>query len=202
MPQGAGSTCADNDGNSIADVCETAVCDVAPDDLSCLQVDCPGPLPPIEECAPQEVIIDNQTGQVIQVLSCDCLEVGVCGISIDPFTGIATCTGGCPAADLFCKSVVTDLGNGTSTLDCECRPSTCTCGDLNQSGGNVNLADFAVLANCFNLNNPNPPTCPAKEFACADLNGSGNIDLGDAAQFFLYFNATTTKTPPNCAGGP
>ena len=147
ISQGPGSVClGDGNGNGIDDACEPQVCDVAPGDLSCLPVTCPGPLPPIDECAPNEVIIDNQTGQVIQVLSCNCLEIGVCGIDIDPLTGIATCTGGCPTVGLFCKSVVTDLGNGTSTLDCECRPSTCTCGDINQSDGNVNLVDFAALS--------------------------------------------------------
>ncbi len=77
-----------------------------------------------------------------------------------------------------------------------------TCGDINGSGGNVNLIDFAHYLLCHNTNNPNPPDCDANEFACSDLTGNGAVNFLDFATFALYFNASTTKTPPNCAGGP
>ena len=77
-----------------------------------------------------------------------------------------------------------------------------TCGDINGSGGNIDLIDFAHYLLCHNSNNPNPPDCDANEFDCSDLTGNGTVNFLDFATFALYFNASTTKTPPNCAGGP
>ena len=83
---------------------------------------------------------------------------------------------------------------------CESCPHNC--GDIDGSGGNVTLVDFAHYLLCHNSNNPNPPDCDAQEFACSDLTGNGAVNFLDFATFALYFNASTTKTPPNCAGGP
>ena len=74
-------------------------------------------------------------------------------------------------------------------------PPTCSlaCGDLNDSGGPVNLQDFATFANCFGLLPSNVPDC-----VCSDLNGDLIIDLNDFSTFALNFDQISTNTPPNC----
>jgi hypothetical protein len=76
------------------------------------------------------------------------------------------------------------LGQGTGRQ--------CVCGDLDFSGGPVDLADFATFANCFGL----PPTSPPCD--CADLDLDGNINLQDFATFAIVYGATSTNAPPNC----
>ncbi len=68
----------------------------------------------------------------------------------------------------------------------------CVCGDINGSGGPVDLNDFATFANCFNLS-ATVPGC-----LCADVDGNGLINLGDFATFALLFNTNSTNSPPNC----
>ena len=69
---------------------------------------------------------------------------------------------------------------------------SCVCGDLDNSGGPVDLTDFATFATCFGL----PPTNPPCD--CADLDGDGGINLGDFATFAVLFGTTSTNSPPNC----
>ncbi len=72
-----------------------------------------------------------------------------------------------------------------------------TCGDINGSGGNVDLVDFATLSNCFGLVGPNA-SCDAGEFICSDLNEDGVINLLDFATFLLTFGVSSTNVLPNC----
>ncbi len=74
-------------------------------------------------------------------------------------------------------------------------PVTCSlaCGDLNGSGGPVNLQDFAFFANCFDLSPLSVPDC-----VCSDLNGDLTIDLNDFNIFALIFGESSTNLPPNC----
>ena len=72
-----------------------------------------------------------------------------------------------------------------------------TCGDLNGSGGNVDLVDFATFSTCFGLGGPNA-SCDAGEFICSDMNEDGVINLLDFATFLLTFGVTSTNVLPNC----
>ena len=68
-----------------------------------------------------------------------------------------------------------------------------TCGDLDGSGGTVNLVDFATFALCFGSLPSSSPAC-----LCSDLNGDGANDLQDFATFGLLFGTDSTDFPPNC----
>ena len=69
-----------------------------------------------------------------------------------------------------------------------------TCGDIDGSGGNVNLVDFASFAVCFNGLPSSSVAC-----ACSDLNGDGSINLQDFATLSLIFNGSSTNVLPNCS---
>jgi hypothetical protein len=75
-------------------------------------------------------------------------------------------------------------------------PPSCpfNCGDIDGSGGIVNLVDFASFAVCFNALPSMSTAC-----ACSDLNGDGSINLQDFATFSLIFNGSSTNLPPNCS---
>ena len=91
-----------------------------------------------------------------------------------------------------------DCDGHTDAADPECGGAPCTCGDVNNSGGLVDLEDFALFANCFGLSGPMPPECEAEHFACSDLDGNGEITLEDFSSFALWFGMTSTSTPPAC----
>jgi hypothetical protein len=73
----------------------------------------------------------------------------------------------------------------------------CQCGDIDMSGGLIDLNDFATFALCYGLMGP-APGCDAQAFFCADLDSNGTVDLNDFATFAIWFGATTTKTVPGC----
>ena len=73
----------------------------------------------------------------------------------------------------------------------------CICGDLDDSGGVVDLSDFGLFALCYGRVAPDED-CPPEAFTCSDLNGSGGIDLSDFGTFALLYGATSTKQVPNC----
>ena len=91
--------------------------------------------------------------------------------------------------------------SGSTSLDCNTNtiPDECelgclsSCGDIDGSGGNVDLVDFASFAVCFNASPSSSAAC-----ACSDLNGDGSINLQDFATLSLVFNGVSTNTPPNC----
>ena len=68
-----------------------------------------------------------------------------------------------------------------------------SCGDLDGSGGPVNLVDFSTFAFCFGQLPTSPPGC-----ACSDLNQDGAINLQDFSQFAQVFGLTSTNLPPDC----
>ena len=90
----------------------------------------------------------------------------------------------------------TDVDGNNVPDECEL---TCfdTCGDINGSGGNVDLVDFATLALCFLRSGPGPG-CGPNAFACSDMNGNGLVNLVDFATFALWFQNSTTQSPPDC----
>jgi hypothetical protein len=79
-----------------------------------------------------------------------------------------------------------------------CDTAGCPCGDINQSGGLVDLNDFASFALCFGLSGPNPPGCDAQAFECSDMDANGNVDLNDFATFALTFGLVSSNAVPNC----
>ena len=74
---------------------------------------------------------------------------------------------------------------------------TCVCGDIDGSGGDVDLTDFSSFALCYGLGTPGGD-CPAQTFVCSDLDGSGEIDLTDFGTFAILFGATSSNEVPNC----
>ena len=74
---------------------------------------------------------------------------------------------------------------------------SCPCGDVDGSGGLVDLIDLATFALCYGVN---PPTtgCSQEAFDCSDLDGSGAVDLSDFSTFALWYGLTTTSGVPNC----
>ncbi len=74
-------------------------------------------------------------------------------------------------------------------------PAGCpnTCGDINGSGGNVDLVDFASFAVCFGQLPSSSTAC-----ACSDMNQDGVINLLDFATFLLTFGVSSTNVLPNC----
>ncbi len=98
----------------------------------------------------------------------------------------------CDIAD----GLLTDL-NGDALAD-ECQSAAfCPCGDLDRSGGPVNLTDFTVFATCFGLAAPND-VCGGLPFDCADLNDDGVINLTDFNTFAALLATTPTGSPPDC----
>jgi hypothetical protein len=79
------------------------------------------------------------------------------------------------------------------------QPEGCpyTCGDIDGSGGPVDLSDFAVFANCYGLVGP-APECSEDEFACSDVDADGEITLNDFATFAVLYGTVSTNSPPNC----
>ena len=72
-------------------------------------------------------------------------------------------------------------------------PCSGRCGDLDGSGGNVTLVDFASFALCFNKGLVANPQC-----VCSDLDGDGSVNLVDFATFSLAFGKSSSSAPPSC----
>ena len=85
--------------------------------LACAPTTCPVAG---EECLPTCVLVENGTGILLSVLNCQCMSPNECHIEIDA-AGIAGCVGSCPTPGQ-CVTRLTDNGDGTSTLCCECSP--------------------------------------------------------------------------------
>jgi len=80
---------------------------------------------------------------------------------------------------------ITLPADSTLTLVCDL---SFLAGDIDRDG-NVDLADYAILAGC--LAGPNaitpPPSCSAERFARADLDTDADVDLSDGARFTEAF---------------
>ena len=74
------------------------------------------------------------------------------------------------------------------------RQIACNCGDIDESGGDVNLQDFGLFASCFRVSPVESAAC-----LCSDMNGDGTVNLIDFNLFALIFGLTSTDLPPNCS---
>jgi hypothetical protein len=96
-----------------------------------------------------------------------------------------------------------DIAGGTSAdanandIPDECEATSCLCGDLDGSGGVVDLSDFGKFQVCFGLRGPTVQ-CSQELFDCADLNRDGWINLTDFGTFQVVFGTVSTNSPPNC----
>ena len=88
---------------------------------------------------------------------------------------------------------VADSGNQRVQKFLDVNSCPFVCGDIDVSGGNVDLVDFASFASCFHASPFSSVAC-----LCSDLDGDGLINLVDFATFSLIFNGTSTNVPPNC----
>jgi hypothetical protein len=95
-------------------------------------------------------------------------------------------------------NLVPDDTNDASDVFIRDRGLLCTCGDIDNSGGRVDLVDFATFAACYGLSAPQPPDCDGSAFACADLNGDGEVNLGDFAMFSMVYGKQIAHLPPDC----
>jgi predicted outer membrane repeat protein len=106
-------------------------------------------------------------------------------------------------ADLDGKQRIIDGdGDGTADVDMgayEFSPPSagCICGDIDSSGGAVDLNDFNSFSLCFGLAGPGGD-CAAEAFACSDLDGTGDVTLNDFGTFAILFGGTTANQVPNC----
>ena len=91
-----------------------------------------------------------------------------------------------------------DCDGYTDGEDIDCQFPDCTCGDLNDSGGPVDLSDFSEFSVCFGLRAPTAQ-CPSELFECADLNQDNWINNSDFSSFQVLFGGVSTNSPPNCA---
>ena len=73
----------------------------------------------------------------------------------------------------------------------------CTCGDVDESGGPVDLADFGLFALCYGYSAPTGD-CAAEYFYCSDLDGSGTVELYDFGLFALWYGQSSSQHPPGC----
>ena len=77
-------------------------------------------------------------------------------------------------------------------------PIICGCGDIDDSGGPVDLADFGLFALCYNETGPTVD-CTQAYFDCSDLDGDGWVSLLDFGLFALWYGSTSSQSPPDCA---
>ena len=100
-----------------------------------------------------------------------------------------------PGSEATCHDGIDNDCDGltdVSDLDCPC-----PCGEIDRSGGQVNLSDFGLFALCYGLGAPGGG-CTADLFACSDLDGSGQVDLGDFGLFAVWYGQTSSQYPPDC----
>jgi hypothetical protein len=102
-----------------------------------------------------------------------------------------------PGAEITCDDGIDNDCDGlTDASDSDCT-AACICGDFDGSGGPIDLNDFAVFSNCFDLTSPSP-SCTAEQLQCCDMNGDGTVDLNDFSSFATLFGQEVTVSPPNC----
>jgi endonuclease/exonuclease/phosphatase family metal-dependent hydrolase len=145
----------------------------------------------------------------------DKAELGQCGCGA-PDTdsdgdGTADCNDLCPdepaliepsepGFELSCgDGVDNDCDGLTDAADADCTGPGCpyTCGDMDGSGGLVDLNDYATLANCYGLSSP-AGDCDATSLACSDMDGNGTVDLSDFSTFAVVYGLTSPNSPPSC----
>jgi hypothetical protein len=78
-----------------------------------------------------------------------------------------------------------------------CQAAPCVCGDIDGSGGLVDLSDFATFATCYGMTSPDA-SCPLQGLVCSDFDGDGMVDLADFSTFAVLYGTTSTNLRPDC----
>jgi hypothetical protein len=112
-------------------------------------------------------------------------------------------TGLSPNTTYTYKVMARDKGPAPNLTDWSASESattdrTCsTCGDIDGSGGNVDLADFSKFASCWGKDPSTNTDC-----ICANLveDSDDIIDLLDLRVFVELFLSTSSDYPPDCSG--
>ena len=99
--------------------------------------------------------------------------------------------------DIYCGNGACDYLEGESSQSCSMDCPPCICGDLDYSGGCVDLNDFATLALCFGLRLPERD-CAPRSFVASDMDASRDVALADFATFAILYGRISTQSPPNC----
>jgi hypothetical protein len=124
-------------------------------------------------------------------------EVGEYTVSLEnPVGNVFTEVNAPPAISLVDAASLGTTGDESFTFTVSA--AGCQCGDIDQSGGQVNLGDFATFAVCYGFTTPNPPGCDAAAFACSDMDANNIVDLNDFATFATFYGLDDTYTVPNC----
>lgn len=205
IPQGPGSVClGDNNGDGRDDLCYPPDCGPVPHTTRCRPVICPTTG---EKCKPRCVRVEAGTTFVIEVLDCECMGPNDCHVEIDPLTNNYYCSGHCPVLGSYCHTTVTDLGDGTQKVCCECAdvppPYSC-CND--ETGACLDLAPgvmqcpvgYSLVAGPCG----NPQACCLPTGNCVDTylaccNAMGGMPQGPGT------NCATTQCPqPICRAIP
>jgi hypothetical protein len=187
-----------------APYCGDGTCDPDEDQCSCPD-DCGVPPSTESNCTDS---VDNDCDSNTDCADVDCADDPACG----PYCGDGTCDpgedqcscaddcGNPPSTESNCTDGLdNDCDGKTDTADPDCAGPGCpyTCGDIDGSGGSVDLNDFATLANCYGLGSP-AGDCDATSLACSDMDGDGTVNLSDFSTFALVYGLTSPNLPPTC----
>ncbi|MCB9864834.1 MAG: hypothetical protein H6820_15875, partial [Phycisphaerales bacterium] len=190
IPLGAGTSCATS-------FCPAPICRPIPGTKRCSTTICPVAG---EECLPRCVRVEPGTNFVLEVLDCDCVSPDACHMEVDSLTGAFTCVGGCPPGQI-CRTVVSDLPDGTQQVCCECVdvPTEMSCCNLD-TGECLDLAPgttqcppgFSLVPGpCGNLQ-----ACCLPDGTCLDTFLACCTELGGMPQ-----GAGTNCATTQCGGG-
>ncbi|UCG34346.1 MAG: hypothetical protein JSU68_06845 [Phycisphaerales bacterium] len=164
----------DTDGDDLIDECDE--CDSDPDKIVAGQCGCGVPETDTDGDQAPDCIDECPNDPAVQVIEAEDPDLGKCDDGVD-----------------------NDCDGFTDMDDTDCTGPSCICGDLDNSGGAVDLGDFATFANCYGLTAPTP-SCEAAQLSCSDMDVNGVVDLNDFATFANLFGLTSTDSPPNCGG--
>jgi hypothetical protein len=142
--------------------------------------------------------VDALAGTVRVDVSRDCNNNGtedgdeLAGCDGSPWCSDCNANGILDECDLLYGTSTDVDGNGVPD-ECE----LCPCGDVDRSGGPVDLNDFARFALCYGFSSPGGD-CTGPDFACSDIDADGTVSLSDFATFAVWYGLVSSQTVPEC----